>query len=463
MMQGEKMKNIITQSDSYKIGSHFKMYSKDTTYIYSYLEAREGAKYNSTIFMSLQYILKKYFIGKVVTQEGINKAKKLMDAHIGPNSFNIEGWQYILDNYDGKLPLLIKAVPEGSNVPVGNVLMTVENTCKKSAWLTNYVESILSHVWYGSTVATLSYEIKKMMLSYLSVTSDNPEETINFMLHDFGYRGASSVESAEVASGSHLLSFMSTDTVPALEYLIDYYNADVSGFSVPATEHSVMTRLGKDGEFFVLENLFDEYPTGILSVVIDSYNWKNFIKKCGTTYKDTILNRDGKFVFRPDSGDPIKVTIEALQMLDYYFGSTLNNKGYKVLNNKIGYLWGDGIDKLGIEKVIKAAINIGFSADNLIFGMGGALHSKVNRDTQCFAFKSSYQVCDGVGIAIYKDPIDGTKRSKKGKLALIIENGEYKTIQKFNSTKDNIDLLVPVFKNGELLVDMALNEVKKNL
>ncbi len=377
--------------------------------------------------------------------------------------FNKKGWQYILDELDGKLPLSIKAVPEGTMVDVDNVLFTVENTDPKCYWLTNYVESILTHVWYGSTVATLSKTIKNLLEFYLKTTSDDPNKSINFMLHDFGYRGATSVESAEAGGAAHLLNFMGTDTVPSIEFLMDYYNSDVCGFSVPATEHSIMTSMGEEGEFDVVENLFNEYQTGILSLVIDSYNYKDFIDILGTKFKEIILKRDGITVFRPDSGDPVPTSLEVMELLSEYFGYTINNKGYKVLNPKVKMLWGDGITIDGISDICKALERNKWSLENIVFGMGGALHQKVNRDTQRFAFKSSYQVCDGKGKNIYKDPLDQSKTSKKGRLALIREkNGVYETIQELDNVVQN-DLLKEVFKNGKLLIDYTLNEVKENI
>ncbi len=462
-------RGIVTQTDSYKLG-HAPMYPENTEYVYSYFEARAGATFPRTVFWTLQAILKQWFVGKVVTQAMIDKAEALVDIHLGPGVFNREGWQYILDEYDGRLPLLIKAVPEGSRVEVGNVLFTVENTDPKCFWLTNYVESILSHVWYGSTVATLAAEIKDMMYEFLVATSDDPDAAIAFMLHDFGYRGATGSETAGYGGSGQLLSFMGTDTVPAIEFMMDNYGSSVCAWSVFATEHSIMTAKGEKGEFDVVQSLLDRYDTGILSMVIDSYDWKRFIKTCGTRFKDQILNRKAdalgncKTVFRPDSGDPVSTTLEVLEMLGEYFGWSWNDKGYKVLNPKVGVLWGDGIDKEGIAEILRAMKYLKWASSNLVFGMGGGLLQKVNRDTQRCAFKSSYQVANGKGKAIFKDPIDGSKKSKRGRLALILEGGVYRTVENVpENTMLLGDELVPVFKDGVLLKEYTLDEVKENL
>lgn len=476
MMQGEiSMKKnydrgIVTQTDSYKLG-HAPMYPDGTEYVYSYFEARSGAQFPRTVFWTLQAMLKDWFVGKVVTQKMIDKAKALVDIHLGPDVFNVEGWQYILDEYDGRLPLLIKAVPEGSRVEVGNVLFTVENTDPKCFWLTNYVESILSHVWYGSTVATLAAEIKDMMYEFLAVTSDDPDAAIAFMLHDFGYRSATGPEAAAYGGSGQLLSFMGTDTVCAIEFMMDYYGSSVCAWSVFATEHSIMTAKGELGEFDVVQSLLDRYDTGILSMVIDSYDWERFVITCGTRFKDQILARkaDGlgncKTVFRPDSGDPVSTTLRVLELLGEYFGWSYNDQGYKILNPKVGVLWGDGIDKDGIEEILQVMKDEKWAASNLVFGMGGGLLQKVWRDIQRCAFKSSYQVELGKGKAIFKDPIDTSKRSKSGKLVLLEDAfGSYYTLENQEAEEPNgMDLLVPVFLNGELLVDYTLDEVKANL
>jgi nicotinamide phosphoribosyltransferase len=282
--------NICLLTDSYKITHHY-FYPKGTQKIYSYLESRVGAELNKTIFYGLQYIIKKYLEGKIVTQEKIDEAEKIIDAHIGKGTFNRQGWQYILDKHNGKLPLRIKAVPEGTPVDINNVMMTVENTdLENCAWLTNYVETELLHVWYSMTVATLSRECKIMIKDYLTKTTDDLSG-LDFMLHDFGERGSTTLESAALAGSAHLINFKGTDTVPAIPLILKYYGMDINdikyeeaneiniaetmpGFSVAATEHSIMTARGEAGEFDVVEHLYNEYTTGILSTVIDSYNYE---------------------------------------------------------------------------------------------------------------------------------------------------------------------------------------------
>lgn len=456
-------KNIITLTDSYK-ETHWQMLTKGTEYVYSYFESRNGAKFNKTVFFGLQYFLKEYLEGKVVSREKIIAADKLCKAHFGNgNLFNREMWEYILDKYDGKLPIAIKAVPEGTAIPVSNVLMTVVNTDPKCAPLTNCLETLLSQIWAASTTATLSYEIYKLIEYYRDQTGNR--DGIKFGLHCFGFRGVSSVESAGVVGAGHLINFLGSDTLKAMEVAMEYYNAPIDGlaYSVPATEHSIMCSMGPEGESDLFGNLLKTYPTGILSVVIDSYDYKNFVSNIAKKYKEEILARDGKVVFRPDSGDPTSTTLEVFNSLAEVFGTTTNAKFFKELNPKVGCLWGDGIDYDGIRSILFTLKNNMYSTNSIVFGAGGGLLQKTNRDVQRFAFKSSAQCRDGVWHDVFKKPLDISKVSKKGQLKLVRDgsaNGGYQTV---NITDPRQDELVEVFRDGVILKEYTFDEVRKNV
>ncbi|WP_405306931.1 nicotinate phosphoribosyltransferase [Methanobrevibacter sp.] len=456
--------NICLLTDSYKVTHHY-FYPKGTEKIYSYLESRVGAEFNKTIFYGLQYIIKKYLEGKIVTQEKIDEADNLIANHIGPDIFNRDGWQYILDEHDGYLPIEIKAVAEGTPVDVGNALMTVENTDDKSYWLPNYLEPLLLQVWYPSTVATLSAEVRKLCNFYLEVTG-SVKDNLDFMLHDFGYRGATSTESSMLSGSAHLLSFSGTDTIAALAMPENYYNdSNLYGFSVQATEHSVMTSLGPEGEISQILNVIDNAKDGVLSLVIDSYNYRNFLEeagKSGTELNEAILNfldgEDNKVVFRPDSGEPVSTTIDCLNLLSEGFGSHLTDKGYKVFDLNIGLLWGDGLNYQKIRDILFAMKSAGWAAQNIIFGMGGGLHTAVNRDTQRNAFKCSAQLRDGVWHDIFKNPLDSSKKSKTGRFKLIRENNSFKTV---SIDSEGEDCLQTVFRDGELMIDDTFADIKQ--
>ena len=384
---------------------------------------------------------------------------------IVPDIFNRDGWQYILDEHDGHLPIEIKAVAEGTPVDVGNALMTVENTDDKSYWLPNYLEPLLLQVWYPSTVATLSAEVRKLCNFYLEVTG-SVKDNLDFMLHDFGYRGATSTESSMLSGSAHLLSFSGTDTIAALTIPENYYNdSNLYGFSVQATEHSVMTSLGHEGEISQILNVIDNAKDGVLSLVIDSYNYRNFLEesgKSGTELNEAILNfldgEDNKVVFRPDSGEPVSTTIDCLNLLSEGFGSHLTDKGYKVFDLSIGLLWGDGLNYQKIRDILFAMKSTGWAAQNIIFGMGGGLHTAVNRDTQRNAFKCSAQLRDGVWHDIFKNPLDSSKKSKTGRFKLIRENNSFRTVP---IDSEGEDYLQTVFKDGELLIDDTFADIKQ--
>ena len=465
----------MTLTDSYKMG-HWQQYPEGTEVVYSYFESRTGAKFDKTVFAGLQYFMKEYLEGVVITQEKIDQAFNLASGHfLNDQIFNRQMFQYILDVHGGKLPIRIKAVPEGTPVPTSNVLMTVENTDPKVYALTNYLETLLTQVWHASTVASLSRKAKVIMKNFLTITSDNPVVPLMYQLHDFGMRGVSSMESAGVGGMGHIINFFGTDTVNALEVAMDYYGAtEVPANSVIATEHSVMTAEGPEGEKNVLKRVLDNYPVGIVSIVSDSYNIENFVKNyIGKDFKEQILSRNHdtiptKVVIRPDSlrfkeDTPHEQMVWLAQQLWKDFGGTINKKGYKVLDPHIGLIWGDGIDLDGIVLILEAIEEAGFSTENVVFGMGGGLLQKINRDTQRFAFKSSAQKRNGEWVDVYKKPLDESKASKKGRLALLRDGDQFETfaydMPKFVRRKD---VLETVFENGKVVKEYTFDEVRAN-
>ncbi|MEA5405453.1 nicotinate phosphoribosyltransferase [Arcicella sp. DC2W] len=452
--------NIILLTDSYKV-SHYKQYPEGTAQIYSYFESR-GGKFEEITFFGLQYLLKEFLVGQVITQSKIDQAAKLYEAHFGNATlFNKAGWEYILNNHAGKLPIRIKAVPEGKVIPTHNVMMTVENTDPNCFWLTNFLETLLLQLWYPSTVATISREVKKLIITYLEETGD--PNTIDFKLHDFGFRGVSSVDSASIGGAAHLINFMGTDTVAALTFIQNYYGNenDMFGFSIPAAEHSTITSWGKDHEVDAYENMLTQYPEGLVAVVSDSYDIYNACEKLwGGLLKEQILARKGTLVVRPDSGEPKDVVLKVAEILGEKIGFTTNQKGYKVLHPNIRIIQGDGVNYESIGEILAHLKNHGWSADNVAFGMGGALLQKVNRDTQKFAFKCSAATINGKEQEVFKDPItDHGKLSKKGRMKLVFENNTYQTKSLDESGED---ILETVFENGEILKEISFGEVKEN-
>lgn len=462
------MHNIILNSDSYKY-SQYNQYPPGTEYIYSYIESR-GGKYDETVFFGLQAFIKEYLCTPV-TMDMIDEAEAIITAHGEP--FNREGWEYIVREHGGRLPVEIRAVPEGTVVPVKNILASIINTDPKCYWLTSFLETaLLRAVWYPTTVATNSREIKKVILDALERTGDT--SGIDFKLHDFGARGVSSLESAGIGGAAHLVNFMGTDTVEALLFARRYYGADMAGFSVPATEHSTITSWGRENEVDAYRNMVKKNgkPGGIVSVVSDSYDIYEACRLWGTELKQDVLASGATLVVRPDSGDPATVVRTCLTILDEYFGHEVNDKGYKVLNN-VRVLQGDGITIDSIKDILLAVTEIGYSADNLVFGQGGALLQIVNRDDQRFAMKCSAACINGEWVDVFKDPItDPGKQSKKGKLKLAkvlteIRSGErvyhYFTVSdKEADYRKFQDVLETVYKNGEIRRIMNFEEIRQN-
>jgi len=449
--------NLILNSDSYK-ASHYLQYPPNTEKVFSYIESR-GGKYTVTLFFGLQMFLKEY-LSKPITMEMIDEAETFLKAHGEP--FNREGWEYIINKHGGILPLEIKAVPEGMIVPTHNVLVTIENTDPKCYWITSYVETmILRAVWYPTTVATQSWHIKQVIKQFLVETGD--PNLINFKLHDFGARGVSSLESAAIGGAAHLVNFMGSDTISGVLALMEYYDPkEMPGFSIPAAEHSSITSWGKEHEVDAYRNMLKQFakPGALVAVVSDSYDIYNACKIWGTTLKDEVVNSGATIVIRPDSGHPATVVLRCAEILNEYFDSTINTKGYKVLNN-VRIIQGDGINEQSIREILGELKSHGFSADNIAFGMGGALLQQVNRDTLKWAMKSSAAKIDGKWVDVFKDPVtDAGKRSKKGRITLIRNGkGEFITCST-EQAEGHEKILQTVWKNGELLKDWTLEEVR---
>ena len=446
-------KSIIGLTDSYKV-SHHRQYQPGTETLYSYYESRGGA-FPETVFFGLYPLLMEYLVGEVVKQQDIDYFAERFAKHFNdPTLFNRAGWQTIVDEYGGRLPLRIRAVPEGTVVPTSNVLLTVENTDPRFFWLTNYVETILCHLWYPCTVATLSREAKKTIAEYIDRTGSDPS-LLPFKLHDFGFRGCTSREQAAIGGAAHLVNFMGTDTMPGFLLAEDYYGEAMAGFSIPAAEHSTITSWGgPDHEVEAFRNMIEQFGSagsGLFAVVSDSYDIYN---ACSNLWGDKLLQQvreaPNMLVVRPDSGDVVPVVLEVLYRLGEKFGTTTNRKGFLTLDG-VRVIQGDGMDLDMIREVCHAMYEHEWTIDNIAFGMGAGLLQKVNRDTCRFAFKASAITVDGYEHDVWKQPItDPGKNSKRGRLSLVRDSvsGDILTTNWY-TTNDSEDLLQTVFLDGE--------------
>ncbi len=331
-------------------------------------------------------------------------------------------------------------------------MVQVRNTDPEFFWLTSYLETaLLRAIWYPTTVASLSYDVKKTIKEFLDKSSDIPEQLL-FKLHDFGGRGASSSETASIGGMAHLVNFRGSDTMEALVAAREYYGSNMAGFSIPAAEHSTITSWMKKGEKYAYANMLEKFP-GMVAIVSDSYDIYNAVDNIwGKDLKDKVLSHEGPIIIRPDSGDPATVCCKILESLWKNFEGTVNSKGYRVLNDKVRIIQGDGCNPESIRQILMEVVDgLKFAADNIAFGMGAGLLQKVDRDTERFAMKCNAVNIGGYWDDVYKDPkTDPGKKSKAGLLAVMRHNKE--TVRLENCSVGS-NLLRPVFENGKLLVN----------
>lgn len=439
--------NICGHVDFYK-NCHWSMYPKNMWYGYSYMSARRG----SVLWFGLRYYLMKYLTGSVVTLDKIKEAKDLVDSSLGKKVFNLSDWMEILFKYDGRLPILIKSIPEFEFVNENVPLLTIENTHSKYPWLSSYLETLLINLWYPTSVATLARTYKNLLEIYSS-TCSNPKEWLKTALSNSGMRSAACPEAGALASAAHLLSFNCTTAPAGITLLKKYYN--MYHFCYPlatnGAEHSVITSFGQENELAAYISCLNSFPELPITIPVDSYNIYHAVEKFfGEDLKQVILNRPGVVYVRPDSGDVIPVLLKVTKILADRFGYQANNKGYNVLN-KIRIIQGDGIDKKSLPKICEAIVGEGFSLENYKFGCGGSLvHSDINRDTFGFAQKlSAVRMENKDEEGVCKNPItDFKKRSLKGRFAVSKANNKF-AIDNTSGQKTNY--LKTVFEDGCLV------------
>lgn len=469
----------LVYTDFYKT-DHRKQYPKGTEYVYSNFTARESRieGINEVVVFGIQYFIKEYLIKRfnkeffqVEKGWAIKKYKKRLDNALGKDAVMID---HIEDLHDlGYLPIHIKALAEGTKCPLRVPCLTIINTDPKFYWLTNFLETLLSNsLWCAMTSATIANHYRGMLDQYAKETSDAPD-FVDFQGHDFSMRGMSSMESACVSGAAHLLSFKGTDTIPAIDFLEEYYNADSNkeliGASVPATEHSVMCLGGLEDEIGTFKRLITEtYPSGIISIVSDTWNYWKVLTDYLPKLKDIILKREGKVVIRPDSGDPVKIICGepnhkgSIEMLWDVFGGSTNSKGYKELDSHIGLIYGDSITIDRCKEICKQLKDKGFASTNVVFGIGSYTYQYVTRDTFGFAMKATYGVVNGEPKNIFKDPItdNGVKKSAKGLLKV---NDDLSLSEEVSIEDEKKGLLQTVFLNGKLIKEYSLEQIRNKV
>jgi len=437
----DKMTNtnssIIIDADSYKF-SHYALYPTGTNAMYSYIEAR--VKDAVIIPFGIQLWIKKYLLNPI-TIEQINEAETIAKLHGVP--FNRPGWEYILKKYQGFLPIKIRGIPEGTRVASSTPILSVLCDDPNVFWLASYIETSLQRgIWYPTTIASNDYDSYMKLKSLYDISSDNIA-MIDFSLHSFASRGVSSRETAEIGGLAHLIYFKGTDDVVALKAARDYYNCEMPGFSVVATEHSIQCSYGQDNQAAYLDKVLDVYakPNVIVSVVMDGYDiFREVDLLCTQHFIDRIKNSGCKFVVRPDSGDMFEIVPAILHKLEKGYGFTVNSKGKKVLNN-VGVIQGDGINHITMPQLAQTVVDHGFSPENVIYGSGGGLLQQVNRDTFKFAQKTSAIRIGDKWINTVKNPITDAGKVSKGGLL-------------------DTDQFITFYDKGKLLINETLDNIR---
>jgi len=474
--------------DFYKI-SHRDLYPTGTETIYSTWTPRKSRilGVDGVISFGLQAFVKKYLIDffnkeffSRPKEDVINEYVRIIKHTLGSEKVSV---QHIEDLHDlGYVPLKIESVPEGTKTPIRVPTMTIENTDKRFFWLTNYIETLISaELWMPTTSATLANEYRKILNKYAKNTGGDPG-FVQFQGHDFSMRGMACLDAAAASGAGHLLSFCGTDSIPAILFLEKYYNADVEkeliGTSIPATEHSIMCAYGQN-ELDAYKHIITEvHPSGFVSIVSDTWDLWKVIHEVIAPLKETIMNRKGRVVIRPDSGDPVKIICGdiygktanekagVIKLLWDIFGGTTTVTGHGLLDSHIGVIYGDAITLDRAERISTTLGNRGFASTNMVYGIGSYTYQYNTRDTFGFALKSTLSVINGEEMHMFKDPVtdDGTKKSQKGAVRVFMdEKGKIVYEDGLPLNHGKLTMLNTVFENGKLLREESLSEIRKRI
>lgn len=474
--------------DFYKV-DHRRQYPEGTEVVYSNLTPRVSRipGVDKVVVFGIQAFVQEFLVEafddwffSLNKDDAVSIYKRRMDTSLGKGAVPIEHLEALHDL--GYLPVRLKALPEGTLCPLRTPVLTITNTDKRFFWLPNFLETLLScQLWHPMTSATIAHQYRKTLDRYAAETSDIPE-FVDWQGHDFSMRGATSVASAMASGAGHLLSFTGTDTIPAIDFLEEYYEADAEkeliGGSVPATEHAVMCLGGKETEEETFRRLIEQvYPTGIVSIVSDTWDFWKVLTETLPKLKKSILARDGKVVIRPDSGDPVEILCGArmnpvagrspeqkgaVEILWDLFGGTVNSKGFKQLDPHIGIIYGDSITHERCEEICRRLAEKKFASTNVVFGIGSYTYQYVTRDTLGFAMKATYGVIKGATIDLYKAPKtdSGTKNSAKGLLRV---EEDLSLTECCTPAQEQGGELRTVFEDGEVFNTESLSTIRARL
>lgn len=454
--------NPILAIDGYKT-SHREQYPAGTNRVYSNFTPRGNRYFHSPladdalVFFGLQGFLHWFMVDlfndKFFAQpeeQVVGEYQQLMDSYLGKNSVSVEHIRAL--HRLGYLPLAIKSLDEGSKVSMKIPVLTITNTVDEFFWLVNYLESVMSaELWKSSTNATVAHHYRQICQLWAERTCDDMTH-VDFQCHDFSFRGMSGLHDAAQSGVGHLLSFTGTDSLPSVLYAQQYYRPAEGTFiagSIPATEHSVMCMGEQQGEIATFRRLLTElYPTGFVSVVSDTWDYWKVLTEYSRELKPEIVAREGRLVFRPDSGDPVEILCGSgddadrdparsaqqkgsVEVLWEIFGGTVNARGYKVLDPHVGLIYGDSITLERANQILSRLEAKGFASSNVVFGVGSYTYQYNTRDTFGFAMKATYGEVHGEGREIFKQPKtdNGMKNSARGLLRVEKDDeGKYRLL-----------------------------------
>jgi len=487
--------NPLLLSDGYKTGHHL-MYPKGTTLVYSNFTPRSNKHApkgcdkvvsfgQQMVMMQIHEAFEKEFFSRP-KDEVIGEMKKELSLYLNTD-YDVSHFERLHDL--GYLPIHVKIIPEGSMVGIKIPVLTIYNTHPDFFWVTNYLETIISNLlWKPMTSATIANQYRKVLTKWQEKTDKEKAWFIDWQAHDFSMRGLDSVEACVSSGLGHAISFSGSDSLPVIHGARKFYGAEgmVVG-SVNATEHSVMCSGGKEDEVETFNRLLETFPTGILSVVSDTWDLWKVCTYHVSVLKDKIMSRDGKLVIRPDSGNPADIvcgynTAEILEYHDYdvnhpsykgvvellwdVFGGEVNDQGYKVLDSHIGVVYGDSITLERAEEICKRLASKGFASTNIVFGVGSFTYQYNTRDTFGFAMKATYVEVNGEGREIFKNPItdDGTKKSATGLLHVTKHNeNDYVLVDKVSWETEANGELQTLYKDGQFTKLVTFDEIRKRL
>lgn len=525
----------ILLTDGYKL-DHRRQYPEGTEYVYATFIPRTNQwypeAYEGSVVFGIQYFIKKYLIEEFTNnffnlplQDILNAYDRRIKTFLGQDAFDAIGHKHIEELHNlGYLPIRIKALREGTLCPLGVPVLSIINTHPDFFWLPNYLETLLSTtLWLPMTSATTARLSKKALVEH-AVKTGFSDDNLGFLCHDFSMRGMAGVESAIMSGMAHLTSWNGSETLPAIAALEEYYNADAEhellAATVPATEHSVMEAGGNESEIETYKRLLTQvYPKGFVSIVSDTWDYWNVIINYLPQLKDIIMSRDGRFVIRPDSGDPVDIICgvdpnDCINLGDnniYYikgyskmggvdqeitynklrrdedfknkciitetefkgtyeilwdiFGGTINQKGFKVLDTHIGMIYGDAIILERQKEIYRRLENKGFAATNIVLGYGSYSYiGKVSRDSLSWAVKSSWCQINGEGKIIFKEPKTASwKKSLKGLCKVIYKDNKYVVQDQVTQEEENSGCLEVIFENGNIFNQRCLRDIRRNV